>query len=255
MRKGAPSQRYARFVSLLRLAGGAAILSLLAPAVSAASSHCSNRHLFVYRPNVASGRGQATTVWVADFNPDLSCPFQANPSANTNRHHTAHVRAFLGNPTGVAEVGYLRGLDLGGTEHTWVFWGVENSVTGQISGQFIGTAAVSQWARFKVQINPTTGRWLFAWDRGLSNIYAPVGPTDGFAAGFTAGVPMGETAFAGGVDSTDTHDNLWYESSGYVWSAWTSQCKEIDEINTSHWHVLTGKSYRVHGPDSQHNDC
>lgn len=213
---------------------------------------CANRHLFVLRPNVYSGRGQATTVWIVDFVPDETCPHVAGPLGNTNRHHTAHVRrALAGN--GWAEVGYVRGLDDAGTEHTWVFVEGHHYPSGQYLGPtFYGAAAVNLWARFKVEADQATGRWFYAWDRGLTGVYAPLGPAEGMDTGFIAGIPMGETAFLGAVDGTDTHDNLWYRTSSFVWTAWLDQGLYLDEIGSSHWHQDSGRKYRVHPPDDQH---
>lgn len=246
MRGRAESNRITSWFRPRRWAVTVAVLVLIVPSVGVASSHCGLRHLFVYNPIIPNARGQATTVWIVDFNPDFTCPF------TSNRHHTAHVREVVWGILGWAEVGYWRGLDGANTEHTWVFWEVKNYVTGQVTNAFFGTAAVNLWARFKVEINPSNGFWRFWWDRGLSGTYARIGPSGGVDAGFVAGSPMGETAFLGSVDSTDTHDNLWYQSLAYAWNPWANQAKEIDEIQTSHWHLLSPKSYRVHAPNEQH---
>ena len=232
----------------------AAVASVLLPPTTAtAAAPCPIQdHLFVNRPNVASGRGQATTVWIVDFTPDPNCQVFPVLGSNTERHSTAHVRRLIWAFDGWAEIGYWRGLDGAGTEHTWIFWEVQDFNTGQRFFELIGAAAVNLWARFLVEIEPGSSKWEFKWDRGLTGTYDPIGPDDGVAAGFIAGVPMGETTRQGAVDATDTHKNLYYQTSTFSWVPWTNQAKEVDQINGYHWHKVAGAEYRVHTPDLQH---
>lgn len=200
----------------------------------------------MYRPNVLSGRGQATTTKVRNITPDPNCGLASN------QHGTAHMRDRLFG-AGIAEIGWFRGLGDDGNEHSWVFYNVR-SPDGLYDPPAVMSAfgAVDIWARFKIYVVNGTNNWIGCWERELNPPCAERTPPGGAFAGFSRGVPMGETTRLGSISAYDHHTNLWYQASTGTWYRWTSQVKEIDENDSYHWHRITGSEYEIHQPDAQH---
>jgi hypothetical protein len=203
---------------------------------------CDTEEVIFGRADSTDADGARGTFDLKNRDLDSTC------TAEAEAHSTAHMRNTSLDRG--AEIGYVERWGPNSSHTFRVFWETYVGETFTNGSGFNAGRAVAccSMTEFKVISIADTDKWTFFFDYGNSGTFTQLGPTDGAPAGFTHGIPMGETGRRGGTGTGagDEHKNLEKKNCGScAWINWRTNYQHADTISNWHYHYLDPNHYEV----------